>query len=279
MDSYMNAATMYGMYPPNPYYNQVALNDLTNMNIYPCMGMMTNPMMSMNGSVFGSQMGMGGFGMMNPYMPAFCGGGNPQNYYKNYEDYQNFMIDSQVRQQQRMRNADLRLNSPQEGIQKQAELLHEKILQNEQEHIQIAYNNFVNSVKAMYGDATKEQIDNRADTLYKQLTGSSIYDDIRKNSNGSLTQGFLQTVTFGLANKKTAEENISQLTGLPVGRAEQAKKTTGNILGGAALGGTAFLAAGPLLKALKVSAKSKTFWGILAGAIVGLGATFATSKS
>lgn len=39
------------------------------------------------------------------------------------------MINNQVRQQQKMRNADLRLNSPQEGIAKQATLLHEKIMQ------------------------------------------------------------------------------------------------------------------------------------------------------
>lgn len=273
MDSWLNPAAMYGMYP-NSYYNQVAMNDLTNMNLSYPTGMAMDPMMSMNGSLFGSQMGM-----MNPYMPAFCGGGNYENYYKNYEEYQNFMIDSQLRQQQRIRNADLKLNSPQEGIQKQAELLHEKILQNEQEQIQIAYNSFINSVKGMYGDATKEQIDNRAETLYKQLTGSTIYDDIRKNSNGSFTQGFLQTVTLGLADKKTAEENISQLTGLPVGRGEQTKKTVGNILGGATLGGTVFLATGPLMKALKITSKSKTFWGMIAGALVGIGATFATSKS
>ena len=79
MDSWLNPAAMYGMYP-NSYYNQVAMNDLTNMNLSYPTGMAMDPMMSMNGSLFGSQMGM-----MNPYMPAFCGGGNYENYYKNYE--------------------------------------------------------------------------------------------------------------------------------------------------------------------------------------------------
>lgn len=270
-----NAAMMYGMMP-NMYYNQVAMNDLTNMNLSYPTGFGIDPMFSMNGSLFGGGMGYGGFGM--PYMPTFTGGGDMDSYYQNYEKYQDFRIDSQVRRQQKMREADLKLNSPQEGIQKQAELLHDKILRDEQEQIKIAYDGLIESVRQMYPNATKEQIENRAERFYKDVTQTNLFDDIRKNGRGAFTQGFLQTLTFGLCDGKTSEENISELTGLPVGRADKTKKTAGNIAGGAVVGGTTCLATVPLLKALKVGAKNKTFWGILAGAAVGIVTALTTSK-
>lgn len=282
-NSSMAAPGMYGI-APNYYTNQIAMNDLSGLDLYAPTGMAMDPMLTMNGSIFGSpMMGMGGFGyggmgMGMPY-PMMGGSGNYEDYYRNYERYQDFMINNQVRQQQRMRNADLQLNSPQEGIQKQAAILHEKIMRNEQEQILQAYASFKESVRSLYGDqASDEQIANRASTLYAQITGKSIPDDIREHGRDSLTQGFMQTVTFGLADGKSAEENISALTGQPVGRKDKTKKVIGNVAGGALVGGATFCVASPLLKALKVSAKSKTFWGILAGAVAGIGTAIATSR-
>ena len=271
------AAGMYGMFP-NIYNNQVALNDLTDMELYSPIGMV-NPMMSMNGSIFGG--GLGGFGGFGGYpcMPGLAGGGyNYEDYYKNYEKYQDFMINNQVRQQQKMRNADLKLNSPQEGIVKQASYLHEKIMRNEQQQIQEAYQNFKESVRAMYGDASDEEIANRASTLYKQMTGLSITDDIRQYGRGSFTQGFLQTVSLGIADKKTAEENVSELTGQPVGRYERGKKIAGNIAGGAVFGGAAAISSGYLLKAFCKGMKNKPFIAGLIGGTVGLVTALITSK-
>ena len=263
------AVGMYGLYP-NIYNNQVALNDLTNLDMYSPIGAV-NPMMSMTGSIFGGYP-MSGY---MPYMPSF-GGNNYEEYYKNYEKYQDFMIDSQVRRQQKMRNADLRLNSPQEGIVKQASYLHDKIMRNEQLQIEEAYQNFKNSVKSMYGNASDEEIANRASTMYKQITGVSITDDIRRYGRDSFTQGFLQTITFGLADGKTAEENISSLTKQPVGRSEEGKKFAGNAAAGAMLG--AGLALGckgiklnkvPLLKVLSKIRVLVPLGAITAG-IIGL---------
>ena len=151
----MAATGMYGLYP-NLYNNQVALNDLTGLDVYPPYGMGIDPMLSMNGSIFGAYPGFG-MGMGMPFMPTFTGGGyNYEDYYKNYQKYQDFMIDNGINYQEKMRNADLRLNAPQEGILKQATILHEKIMQNEQEQILQAYNAFKNSVRAMYGDNADE---------------------------------------------------------------------------------------------------------------------------
>lgn len=281
----MAATGMYGLYP-NIYNNQIALNDLTGFDMYYPTGMGIDPMMTMNGSIFGSGMMMPSMGV-SPVMPGMMpgvmpsmSGGSYEDYYKQYEKYQDFMIDSQVRQQQKMRNADLRLNAPQEGIQAKAMLLHDKILRNEQQQIKQAYQDYVNSVRNMYGDADESQIMARANALYAQINGGkTVIDDIRANGRDSFTQGFLQTVTLGFADKKTAEENVSELTGQPVGRKEKAKKFAGNIAGGALFGGAAFLGFNSLCKALKICSKSRTAWGIVAGAIAGLGAAFATSKN
>ena len=258
------AAMQLGMMP-NWYYNQVALNDLSDMNLTLPVVNSIDPMLSMNNSIFN---GMGynmGYNMGFPqFMPTFTAN-NPQNYWENLEQYDNFMIDRQIRRQERMREADLRLNAPQEGIQRQAELLHDKILRDEQEQIQTAYRQFIDSVKQMYPNATPEQIESKAELFYRQINQTGVFEDIRKNGKGSFEQGFLQSLTFGLADGKTAEENVSDLTGLPVGRTENVKRIAGKVVGGAAAGGVVTLATIPLLKALKVGAKSKTFWGILAG--------------
>ncbi len=267
MADFNMAANMYGMFP-NMYNNQIALNDLTGLDMYSPLGLYTNPMMSMNGSIFGSGMGM------YPMMPPMgIGSGNYEDYYKNYEKYQDFMIGTQVKQQQKWREADLALNSPMEGIAKQASYLHEKIMRNEQQQIQASYQQFKNSVKSMYPNATDEEVANRASTLYKQVTGVSITDDIRQYGRGSFTQGFLQTITLGLADNKTAEENIAELTGQPVGRSEKAKKIAGNALGGAVFGGVALVSAKYLFKGLIKGLKKVP----LVIGLVGGGAAIATA--
>ena len=284
MADFNMAANMYGLYP-NLYNNQIALNDLTGLDLYSPMGSlntpmgMFNPMMSMNGSIFGSGM-MGGYPITGGYPVMGGATGSYEDFYKNYEKYQDFMIDNQVHQQQKWRNADLRLNSSTEGIQKQAAILHEKILQNEQQQIQEAYASFKKSVKAMYGEGTDEQISNRASTLYQELNGGvSLTDDIRNNGRGSFTQGFLQTVTLGLADQKTAEENISELTGQPVGRSERAKKIAGNVAGGAVFGGAAIIGSKWILKSFFKGLKNKPFIAALIGAGVGLATALGTAKS
>lgn len=285
-----NVAGMYGMYP-NIYNNQIALNDLSGMDLYYPTGMCMDPMLSMNGSLFGGMMpgitpGVNPMMPMMPpgYMPSFGGntgtGNSYEDYYKQLEKYQDFMIDSQVRQQQKMRDADLRLSGPVEGIQEKATLLKDKIIRNEQQQIKQSYDSFVESVKQMYGDnASEEQIRNRANALYKQATGKELMEDIREHGRDSFTQGLVQSLTFGLFNRQTAEETVSSITGQPVGSEENAKKIAGSVAGGAIVGGSAFALSGVALSAAKVASKSKTFWGIVAGGVLGAIAAIAGTSS
>lgn len=250
------AGLTYGM-----YNNQIALNDLTGLDFY-------NPMLSMNSSIFGyPSIGM-------PMMPSlpFTGFGNFDQYYKNYDEYQDFMINSSIKQQQKWRGADLELNSPLEGIKKQASYLHEKIMRNEQEQIQSSYTKFKESVRRLYNNGNNQDIADRASTLYAQITGQTITDDIRNYGRDSFTQGLYQTLSLGFADKKTAEENISEITGQPIGRSEHIKKAAGNAFGGAILGAGSAIALnslwkvkGPVVKTLCKVPVLAAIGGIIAG--------------
>lgn len=230
---------------------------------------MYNPMMSMDGSLFGS--------MFNPYMMPFTGG-TTTNWMQQMDQWQDYNIDRQVRYSQKNRNADLKINSTMEGIQDAGAILSKKIHQDEQEQIIPALNNYLAAVRAAYPDGTDEEIINRAKSLYKQQFGVELTDDIRANGKDSLTQGFLQAVTFGLEDNKTAEENIAEIDGQAVGRKDSTKKLLGRAAGGAAIGGiSTFLLS--FCKYFKFLGKSKSLWGALAGAAIAVGTALTAGKS
>ncbi len=268
-----------GFYPGmfSSYANQVMLNDLTDSCYYP---QLVNPAMTMNGSIFPG-MGMGvGMGTY-PMMPGFTGGAgySQEDYFKYMDKNQDFMIDYQVKQQQKMRNADMRLNSPEEAVVIAGQRLREKIMSNEQQQIQEAYNAYVAEVQSLYGCTDVNQVKGRASMLYQKQFGTSIVEDLRKHGRSSFTQGFLQTATLGFADKKTAEQNIAQITGQPVGRSENAKKIAGNVVGGTVLGAGVAVSANFIMKALKVGLKSKPFIAGIIGAAAGLlAAVFTANK-
>ena len=206
-----------------------------------------DPTMSMTGSLFG--------GMTNPYMMPFTGG-TTTNWMQQMDQWQDYNIDRQIRYSQKNRNADLKINSTMEGIQDAGAILSKKIHADEQEQIIPALKNYLAAVKAAYPDGTDEEILNRAKSLYKQQFGVELTDDIRANGKDSLTQGFLQAVSFGLADGKTAEENIAEIDGQPVGKKDKNKKIIGRVAGGALIGGAATWLLG-LVKCFKFLGKSK----------------------
>ena len=118
-------------------------------------------------------------------------------------------------------------------------MLNEKIHKDEQEQILQALANYTEAVKAAYPNGSDAEVLNRARDMYRQQFGVDLIDDIRANGKDAFTQGFVQAVTFGLADNKTAEENIADITGQSVGRGDQTKKILGRAAGGAVVGGAA----------------------------------------
>lgn len=248
-------SSIYGMpvcgnfqYNPNPY----AYDDLEcDYSVYP-------GMMGMGGSIFG--------------IPPVTGGmGNNQNYFDNMKEYQKFYVDYNIDQQKMQRNADMRINASMEGIKNSAAALRDKIINNEQDQIEEAYKQYVNSVAVAYGDGTPQEIISRAKTLYEQMTGKSIIEDIRQYGHGSMTQGFIQSLTFGTYNRTSAEDNVSKITGSPVGTGEKTKHNIGRLAGAGTIGGIAY----GIAKGFK-SGKAKII-GLIAGGVAAA-ASFLTGK-
>jgi len=182
---------------------------------------------SMNGSIF------------NGYANPMCGG-NMQGYYDNMKQNQRFWVDYNVDQQNMNRNADLRINASIESVKGAAAILKDKVLANEQDQIQDAFNNYVQTVRAAYGEGTDAEIKSRALSLYTQMNGGkTLYQDLRENSHGSATQGFIQSLTFGLYDRKSAEDNISAISGAPVGTGEKTAHNLGRVAGSVAVGSIA----------------------------------------
>lgn len=239
-------SSIYGMpmcgnfqYNPNPY----AYDDLEfDCSMYP------GGMMGMGGSIFG--------------MPPMTGStaGN-QNYFDNMKEYQKFYVDYNIDQQKMQRNADMRINGSMEAVKNSAIALRDKIVNNEQDQIEEAYKQYVNSVGVAYGDGTPQEIISRAKTLYEQMTGKSIVEDIRQYGHGSMTQGFIQSLTFGAYNRTSAEDNVSKITGSPVGTGEKTKHNIGRLAGAGTIGGIAY----GIAKGFK-SGKAKII-GLIAGGV------------
>ncbi len=221
------------------------------------------------GSVFGS--GFANMPMMGMGMGA--GGYNPQDFYNNMRQQQQLQTEYNIEQQQLNRNADLRVNAPLEAIKGTATALKDKIVNNEQDQIEDAYNRFVEAVAAAYGDcADKNILKARANSLYASMNnGVTIVQDLRQHGHGSATQGFLQALTLGTYNRHSAEDNVSYVTGSPVGTSEKTSHNMGRLAGAATVGG---VVAG-VAKALKSTKSVKL--GLI-GAGIAAAMSFLTGK-
>lgn len=218
-----------GVVPFGGIYNQYGYDNLDldmNYGSYPMFGA---------GSIFGA-----GFAT-----PPMMGGGyygfNYDEFYNNMRRQQQFQTEYNVDQQQLNRNADLRINAPLEAIKGSATALKDKIVNNEQDQIQEAYERYVNAVAAAYGDTSdKKIIRARANSLYASMNnGVSLVQDLRQYGHGSATQGFIQSLTFGLYNRHSAEDNVAYITGSPVGSGEKTKHNLGRVAGAVTVGGIA----------------------------------------
>lgn len=243
------------------------INAVDSISTYPQCGVLGNP--------YNMEYLDYGYGMNNSIFSApipMTGGMNNQNFYDYAMNNLQWQQNYNIQQQNGQRNVDLRVNGSVEAVKGAAQILKDKILTNEQDQIDYAYNNFLETVRLAYGNASETELKARAATLYAQMNGGkSIYQDLRENSHGSFTQGAIQAMTFGLYDRNSAEDNISRITGAPVGTTDKLVQNTGRVAGSAAIGA----AVGGLAKAFKVP---KAGWvGLAAATIAGI-MSFATGK-
>lgn len=106
----------------------------------------------------------------------------------------------------------------QDSIARQIASLHRQVQNNKQDNVMTEYNKLVSAVAEYYENAgytnvSEAQIKTTAERMYAQVTGTALVDDLRQHGNTSFGQGFKQVVTFGLETGRTADENISAITG------------------------------------------------------------------
>lgn len=226
--------------------------------------------MGMNGSIFNPMTAMG-----SGFNPMFGMGGMDSSYFDNMKNYQQSWNDYYLDSQKMQRNNDVKLNGAMEAIQETAANLRDKIAQNEQDQIPEAYKNYLNAVRNAYGEASEEEINSRALSLYTQMSGKTLVQDLRDHGHTSLLQGFLQSVTLNTYYRRSAEDNIAEITHQKVPTGEKAEQNIGRIAGCAAVGTAAYglvkLFAGQSGKLLKGAAKFLTTKaGIIGAAAAGL---------
>lgn len=267
----LNLGTFQYMPMTSPFSCDLDRIDLTSMGSY-------TGAMGMNGSIFNPMMG-GGFN------PMFGMGAPDSSYFDNMKNYQQSWNDYYVDAQKMQRNNDVKLNGAMEAVQETAVNLRDRVAQNEQDQIPEAYNNYLNAVKNAYGDASEEEINSRALSIYSQLTGKTLVQDLREHGHSSLVQGLIQSLTLNLYGRRSAEDNIAEITHQTVPTGEKIEQNIGRIAGCGIVGAAAYAAAkalaghtGSILKgAAKFLTSKAGIIGAVAAGVVALTSIF-TSK-
>lgn len=218
-------------------------------------------------------MGTGNLFNYNMGMMPFAGGTSSidnSQYFDNMRQYQQFYNDYYINQQSMYRNQQYQINAPMNSVQQSARNLKDKINQNEQDQIPEAFKAYVETVAQAYGgDVNDRNTINQALALYTQMNGGiTLEQDLRLAGHGSFLQGIISGLTFGLYGNKSAEDNISEITGQPVGTDENIKKKAGGALGGAATGAAVGAAIGACFGG--IGAGPGAIGGAIIGGIAGL---------
>lgn len=271
----LNLGTFQYMPMTSPFSCDFDKIDMTSMGSY-------TGAMGMSGSIFNPMAGMG----MGMGYPPMCGmGAMDSSYFDNMKNYQRSWTDYYIDAQKLQRNSDVRINGSMEAVQENAANLRDKIEQNEQDQIPEAYQNYLNAVRNAYGEASEEELNSRALSLYTQLTGKTLVQDLREHSHSSFLQGFIQTITLNTYNRHSAEDNIAGITHQKVPTGEKTEQNLGRVAGCATIGAAAYgltkLLAGRGGSILKGASKFLTskagIIGLAVAGIAALGSIF-TSK-
>ncbi|MBP3848087.1 hypothetical protein J6I39_10135 [bacterium] len=246
----------------NPFPCDYDKIDMTSMGSY-------TGAMGMCGSIFNPMGGVGFNPMFGMGMGAMDG-----TYFDNMKNYQqswnNYYVDAQKMQ----RNNDVKLNGAMEAVQETAANLRDRVAQNEQDQIPDAYKNYLNAIKNAYGEASEEELNSRALSLYSQMTGKTLVQDLRDHSHSSLVQGLIQSLSFNLYGRRSAEDNIAEITHQSVPAGEKVEQNVGRFAGIGVVGVGAYGAAkalaghtGSILKGAAKFLTSKA--GIIGAAVAG----------
>ena len=98
-----------------------------------------------------------------------------------------------------------------------------------------------------YGMATEQNINALAKSKYAQISGTNLDADIDENTHGNLVSGFINGLTFGIAQDKSGDQVREELLGIEEPRGAAVTRTIGSVAGGAAAGAATGAAIGTFL--------------------------------
>lgn len=118
--------------------------------------------------------------------------------------------------------------------------LHDLAVADRQDLIPVAYANLLKvareELEANGDKVSEEDVKNRAEEIYTQATNKRLTDDLEQHGTPQfihgLEQGFLG-LGWLLTDNKTAKDNIAEITGQPISKADQFQNIAGIVVGGA----------------------------------------------
>lgn len=218
-------------YITQAYANMVGLSDLIDDG---------GSSLGLGGGIFGGGMyGMGGMGYGPGSERMNMSEIDAMRYDSKIKDYQ---IHDRVNQQKELEAAEFDSNAAKDVIASKAGVLQSIVKDNDQDSVFSSYKNLREAAKikleeAGYTNVTPLQLNAYTSRLYYEATGKKITDDLEEHGDGSFMHGFKQGLGCGLGalmtNKKSVEENISDITGKPETTESKVISWTGRIFAGA----------------------------------------------
>lgn len=221
------------------------------------------------GSTFGNQPSIfgNGYGMNYGFnqMPPMKEGESLDEYKERVRSYmalqnemQQFQTEMQVNNQKRNNGINFALTSEEDMVTRQIAILQSKIKANEQDQIMDCYNKLLQSAKQQLknqgidvNSVSNDQLKAYVEKLYGQATGKSMTDEIAEHGSGQFGAGFKDGL-FGLGwlftNKRTAKDNIAEITGEPTSRKDKWNRVLGTAVSAILTAGPALMAFGGQLK-------------------------------
>ena len=212
VESSMNVFNRWGLGNSTPNYSNMYQNAYDPMSF-------SGSLFDFDNSTFANTYGGCGLGLgcLGSYMGGYGGfWGGADGHWDYIDQYADRAMEHNKNRAIKTRNNEREINTPNDGVQAMVAILQDKVSRDDQKNIMPTFNSLCAAVSKLYPTLDEAAVKTTALTLYAEITGVSLAQDIRNHGHGMFVQKFLNGLTFGQLYKGSAEENVEQLTGLPM---------------------------------------------------------------
>lgn len=196
--------------------------------------------LGLNGSIMGG--GFGNYGCMGYYGPG-PEVRTQEDYLRWQEKMENFQIEKQIRQKEKVEYAEFKTTSSKDAITREIGNLQRQIAENEQDKVVATYGKITEAIRQKFKESGHRNVDEGqvkayAEKLYYEATGTKISEDIKAHGDSSFVKGLKDGAFFGLGSllndKTSSAENIAALSDESVSKSDEVGLWTGRIVAGGA---------------------------------------------